>query len=72
VKILIVDDICRSGRTLAEARTFVEDSIDHGDFAIKTAAISFYRSYSRATEPSFFVDRPQESVRDASGDVEEM
>jgi hypoxanthine phosphoribosyltransferase len=72
VKILIVDDICRSGRTLVEARTFVEDSIDHGDFVIKTAAISFYRSYSRATGPSFFVDRPQESVRDASGDVEEM
>jgi hypoxanthine phosphoribosyltransferase len=68
VKILIVDDISRSGRTLAEARTFVDKSIDHGDFVINTAAISFYRSYSRATEPSFIVVRPQESIRDASGE----
>lgn len=72
VKILIVDDICRSGRTLAEARTFVEDSIGQSDFDIRTAAISFYYSYPHATRPSFFVDRPRESVIDASGDVEEM
>ena len=71
VNILIVDDICRSGRTLAEAKTFIEDSIGRADFVVKTAAISFYRSYSRATGPSFFVDRPEESVRDASGNFEQ-
>jgi hypoxanthine phosphoribosyltransferase len=82
VKILIVDDICRSGRTLLEATTFVDGSIRsqrlalpgkpqrEPDFVIKTAAISFYRSSGRATEPTFFVDRPVESIRDASGDVE--
>jgi hypoxanthine phosphoribosyltransferase len=84
VKILIVDDICRSGRTLIEATTFVDGSIRsqrlalpgkprrEPDFVIKTAAISFYRSSSRATEPTFFVDRPVESIRDVSGNVEYM
>jgi hypothetical protein len=84
VKILIVDDICRSGRTLLEAATYVNDSIrrdppavpgearEGPDFVIKTAAISFYRSSGRAIEPNFFVDRPVESIRDASGEVEEM
>jgi hypoxanthine phosphoribosyltransferase len=84
VKILIVDDICRSGRTLLEAKSFVEDSIRshpsalpgeprrEPDYVIKTAAISFYLSRGRATEPNFFVDRPVQSIRDASGGWEEM
>lgn len=84
VKILIVDDICRSGRTLLEARTFVNDLIRsqplalpgeprrEPDFAIETAVISFYRCSGRAIEPTFFVDRPVESIRDASGELEEM
>jgi hypoxanthine phosphoribosyltransferase len=71
VKILIVDDVCISGRKLAEARTFIEDSIDHRDFEIKTAVISFSRSYPRAPWPSFFVDR-ETPTRDASGEYEEM
>lgn len=82
VKILIVDDICRSGRTLVEAKAFLESSIRNqhlperssrkeSDFVIKTAAISFYRSYFRATAPVYFVDRPKESIRDASGEYEE-
>jgi hypoxanthine phosphoribosyltransferase len=72
IRILIVDDICRSGRTLDDARAYMERFIDQGDFVIRTAAISFYRSHNRATSPSFFVDRPTEAIRDASGDVEAM
>jgi hypoxanthine phosphoribosyltransferase len=84
VKILIVDDICRSGRTLLEAKSFVEDSIrgqpsalpgeprTGPEYVIRTAAISFYRSSGRATEPNFFVDRPEQSIRDASGGWEAM
>ena len=72
IRILIVDDICRSGRTLDDARACMERFIDQGDFVIRTAAISFYRSHNRATSPSFFVDRPTEAIRDASGDVEAM
>lgn len=71
IRILIVDDISRSGRTLDDARAYVESFIDQGDFEIRTAAISFYHSHNRATPPSFFVDRPTEAIRDASGDVEE-
>jgi hypoxanthine phosphoribosyltransferase len=72
IRILIIDDISRSGRTLDDARAYVERFIDQGDFVIRTAAISFYRSHNRATPPSFFVDRPTEAIRDASGDVEVM
>jgi hypothetical protein len=32
IKILIIDDICRSGRTLDDARAYVERSIDRRDF----------------------------------------
>lgn len=72
INILIVDDICASGHTLDTAKTYVESSINRGDFVIKTAAISFYHSPRRAIAPSFFVDRPEESIRGASGDVEPM
>jgi hypoxanthine phosphoribosyltransferase len=78
VNMLIVDDICRSGRTLVEATIFLGGAIrsqalgPSRDFVIKTAAISYYRTHSRATAPDFFVDRPAESIRDASGEEEEM
>jgi len=85
VKILIVDDICRSGRTLAAAMSFVEGLINNQltqntggsgrrpKFEIKTAAISFYRTtYRQVIEPNFFIDRPAESILDASGEEEEM
>jgi hypoxanthine phosphoribosyltransferase len=72
IRVLIVDDVCGSGRTLDDARTYVERSLARGDFLIKTAAVSFYRSYSRPTAPDFYVDRPRESIRDASGEIEPM
>jgi len=70
VKILIVDDVCKSGQKLTEARAFIEDSIDLRGFEIKTAVISFSRSYPRAPWPSFFVDRDEPTI-DASGEYEE-
>jgi hypothetical protein len=85
IKILIVDDICRSGRTLVEATGYIENLIrpqiaqpsrrvgSEPKFEIRTAAISFYRTtYRKVIEPNFFVDRPEESILDASGEEEEM
>jgi hypoxanthine phosphoribosyltransferase len=72
VNVLIVDDICRSGRTLAEAKDYVTRSVDRDGFLIKTAAISFYRTHDRAIAPSFYVERPEGTVRDASGEIEPM
>jgi hypoxanthine phosphoribosyltransferase len=72
IKILIVDDFCGSGRTLNEARDYVEGSLEPNGFVIKTAVISFYRSYGHPIAPSYFVDRPEKSIRDASGELEPM
>jgi len=73
INILIVDDICRSGRTLDEAKKYVEGAIAPGDFVIKTAAISFYKGgHARAIPPSFFFDRPVEAVRSTAGEVEPL
>jgi hypoxanthine phosphoribosyltransferase len=75
INILIVDDICASGRTLDSAKTYVEDSLKRNDFGqalIKTAVISLYRSHSRRIEPSYYVEISKKQIRDASGEVEPM
>jgi len=68
-KILIIDDICRSGRTLAEAKAYLEDTTHRTEFLIKTAALSFY-AQGLAIAPSFFVDKLKDPIRDASGELE--
>jgi hypothetical protein len=70
IKVLIVDDICRSGRTLDDAKGFIMQHLDPSEFVVKTAVLSFYRSHKRANPPSFFVDRPDQPIRDFSGDLE--
>jgi hypoxanthine phosphoribosyltransferase len=71
VKIIIADDICRSGKTLDDAKTYVEKSIDVSNCEIKTAAISFYeRQYSQPIAPTFFVDRPRKEITDSLGHKE--
>jgi hypoxanthine phosphoribosyltransferase len=70
VKVLIVDDICMSGTTLDEAKSYVERSLDHDVFDIRTAAVSFSRAHARAIAPSFYVDTPTGPLRDASGEYE--
>ncbi len=71
VKVLIVDDICRSGRTLRDARAYLEGRIDASSFVIRTAAISYYEGqYTVATAPNYLVDKPSEPIRDFRGDVE--
>lgn len=72
INILIVDDFCGSGTTLDLARLYVEGALDRNGFVIKTAVISFYRSHRHPIAPSYFVDRPEKSVRDASGQLEPM
>ena len=58
--------------TLDEARAYIEGSLERNGFVIKTAVISFYRSYGHPIAPSYFVDRPEKSLRDASGQLEPM
>ena len=71
IRILIVDDICLTGRTLDDARAYVKRHVDPDKFVIETAAISYYDSHqTRATPPSFFVDVIDHPVRDAFGDLE--
>jgi hypoxanthine phosphoribosyltransferase len=69
VKVLIIDDICRSGRTLDDAKQYLEGELDQKDFSIKTAALSFYAQV-HATAPSFYVDILKDPIRDASGVLE--
>lgn len=69
--VLIVDDICRSGRTLHGARIYLEGHLAPRAFKIETAAIAYYEGqYADAIPPTFFVDRPQEAIRDFSGELE--
>ena len=70
LRILIVDDVCRSGHTLARAKTYVEKSIGMPNFKIETAAISFYEHlYSQHIAPTYFVARPKKEISDALGEV---
>jgi hypoxanthine phosphoribosyltransferase len=71
IRILLVDDICRSGRTLNDARAYLEGRIDPSSCVIKTGTIAFYKGvYTRAISPNYFVDRPPAPIRDFGGDIE--
>jgi hypoxanthine phosphoribosyltransferase len=71
MKVLIVDDICRSGGTLARARNYVEKSMDLRKFRIETAAIAFYdRLYSQPIPPTYSVYSPERPIADAQGEEE--
>ncbi len=68
--ILIVDDICRSGRTLNEAKTYVKNSINNTNCDVRTAALSFYKDDHRTIAPEFYVERPEVKIRDLSGTID--
>jgi hypoxanthine phosphoribosyltransferase len=70
VKILIVDDVCRSGRTLQDAKSYMENSLDLPSFEVETAAISFYTEFARPIGPTYYVDRPTQPIRDFGGFIE--
>ena len=70
IRILIVDEFCDSGRTLDDAREYVEQAIGSSDVQVETAALHVYRRHNYKTMPSFIVDRPEEERRSASGDLE--
>ena len=71
-KILILDDSCKSGRTLVLAKHFIEQSLGKGDLEIKTAVISFVDDSKTHVEyePDYYVDRPLGGVRDSAGQWE--
>jgi hypoxanthine phosphoribosyltransferase len=71
ITILIVDDICRRGATLAAAKAYLEAATDRAHFVIETAALSVY-AQSRATPPSFFAESLNEEIRDSSGQLEPL
>ena len=72
IRILVVDDICLTGRTLDDARSYVKSRTDPVDFVVETAAISYYDSHqTRSYAANVFVDVINQPVRDAFGDLEE-
>ena len=70
LNVLIVDDICKSGKHLQNARRYLEDKLDCKKFKIETAAISCYH-YDHPDEmqilPTFYVDRPTKEINDSIG-----
>jgi hypoxanthine phosphoribosyltransferase len=69
VKILIVDDICRRGTTLVDAKGYVENLFHGVHPEIRTAAVTYYTGiYARPTPPDFKGETtPMRRIRDASG-----
>lgn len=70
LKILIVDDICRSGRTLHDAKNYIEKCIDLNMFDVETAAIYLYYEYAQVIKPTFYVIRSASAVRGTAGKYE--
>jgi hypoxanthine phosphoribosyltransferase len=71
VKILIVDDICKKGITLLNAKRYVMNSIDMPGAEIKTAVMSYYeRELELSDGPTFWVNKPKGPINDFGGDTE--
>lgn len=71
VKILIVDDFCKKGVALQNAKRYVMKSIDMPRAEIKTAVMSYYeRRLELKHGPAFWVNKPKRSITDFGGDTE--
>jgi hypoxanthine phosphoribosyltransferase len=69
--VLIVDDICRRGETLSEAKGYMKSISINGNIEIRTAAIWVYTDVTDQILPDFFVKETKVILGDAGGDVEE-
>jgi hypothetical protein len=70
-KIIIVDDIARSGRHLEEARKYIIECMDGSeDVRIKTAAVTFSDIFNDPIAPDYWYEETRERVRDATGSVD--
>jgi hypoxanthine phosphoribosyltransferase len=71
IQILIVDDVCREGKTLYDAKSYVESSIKFTDVEITTAALTAYNTQSEPLyRPRFVVENTDEPVERFGGDLE--
>ena len=70
LNLLIVDDICRSGRTLYDAKNYIEKCIDLTIFKVETAAIYFYDEYAHAIKPTFVLKKSTAAVKGIAGRLE--
>jgi hypoxanthine phosphoribosyltransferase len=69
IQILIVDDVCRQGKTLYDADSHVRRSINFPDVQIATAALTCYERV-RSFDPTFIVETLGEPIERFGGDVE--
>lgn len=58
VKVLVVDDVSRSGRTLEAARAYMIGTLGVQEFDVRTAAMTQYEGeYARRSEPDYVINR---------------
>jgi len=69
IQILIVDDVCRQGKTLNDAMSYVQASINFPDVQVATAALTCYDRFRRF-DPTFVVESLGEPIIRFGGDVE--
>ena len=69
IQILIVDDVCRQGKTLNDADSYVRRSINFPDVQIATAALTCYERV-RIFDPTFIVETLGGPIERFGGDVE--
>jgi hypoxanthine phosphoribosyltransferase len=71
VRILIVDDVCKRGKTLSDALSFIERSIDFTDVEMATAALTSSDDDSdRVFNPTFSVETNRTPVNRFGGGLE--
>jgi hypoxanthine phosphoribosyltransferase len=71
LRVLIVDDACVSGRSLRNAKQFVENSLDTSVFQIRRAAIVLSEQCRKKLRPKLIVDKTEKPIVALNGKLED-
>jgi len=72
IQILIVDDVCRQGKTLNDAGSYVRASVNFADVQVATAALTCYERDSARIDPTFIVESVGEPIERFGGEIEQF
>lgn len=71
IQIVIVDDVCDRGKTLHDARRYVQSCVEFPDVEIATAALTSYDRWTDPSdEPNFVVESLGQPIERFGGEIE--